>query len=76
MYDINIFNINIKLSVFYKNYNFLIIIKNHDNFKIRIIKTKKLIKKFFQSNNFFDNLCLINIFRFINKQCDNDLIFK
>ena len=67
MCDINIFNTNIKLNVFYENYNFLIIIKNHDNFKIRIIKTKKLIKKFFQLNFFFDNLYLIDIFRFINK---------
>ena len=47
IYDINMFNTNMKLSVFYENYNFLIIIENHDNFKIRIIKTKKLIKKKF-----------------------------
>ena len=67
MCDINIFDANMKLKVFCENYNFLIVIENHDNFKIRIIKTKKLIKKFFQLNFFFDNLYLIDIFRFINK---------
>ena len=46
MYDINIFNANIKLNIFYKNYNVLIIIENHDNFKIQIIKIKKLINFF------------------------------
>ena len=76
MCDINIFNTNIKLNIFCENYNFLIVIKNHDNFKIQIIKIKKLIKFFFQLNDFFDNLYLIDIFRFTNKQCDNNLIFK
>ena len=47
IYDINIFNANIKLSVFCENYNILIIIEDYDNFKIQIIKTKKLIKIFF-----------------------------
>ena len=45
MSDINIFNINMKLSVFYKNDNALIIFKNNNNFKIRVFKIKKLIKK-------------------------------
>ena len=33
-----------KLNVFYKGDNVLIIFKNNNNFKIRIIKMKKLIK--------------------------------
>ena len=36
-----------KLNNFYENYNILIIIENHDNFKIQIIKIKILIKKNF-----------------------------
>ena len=43
--DVNMFNANIKLNVFYKNNYVLIIFKNHDNFKIRNIKSQKLIKK-------------------------------
>ena len=39
MSDINMFNINIKLSVLYKDDCVLIIFKNHDNFKIRIVKS-------------------------------------
>ena len=35
---------NIKLNIFYKNDNVLIIFKNNNNFKIRIIEIKKLIK--------------------------------
>ena len=34
MSDINIFNINIKLNVLYKDDNALIIFKNNNNFKI------------------------------------------
>ena len=45
--NVNIFNANIKLSIFYKNDNVLIIFKNYNNFKIRIIKSQKLIKKIF-----------------------------
>ena len=45
--DVNIFNANIKLNVFYKSNYVLIIFKNHDNFEIRIIKPQKLIKKIF-----------------------------
>ena len=45
--NVNIFNINIKLSVFYEGDYVLIILKNHDNFKIRIVKSQKLIKKIF-----------------------------
>ena len=67
MNDINMFNANIKLSVFYENDYILIIIKNHNNFKIRIIKSQKLIEKILQSNSFFNNLRLIDIFYFINE---------
>ena len=35
--DINIFNANIKLRVFYKNNHILIIIENYDNCEIEII---------------------------------------
>ena len=61
------FNVSIKLSVLYKNDYVLIILQNHDNLEIRIVKSQKLIKKIFQSNNFFNNLLLIKIFYFINK---------
>ena len=67
MNDVNVFNANMKLNVFYKNDYVLIIFKNHDNFEIRIVKSQKLIEKVFQSNNFFNNLRLIDIFCFINK---------
>ena len=65
--DINVFNINIKLNVFCENDCVLIIFKNYNNLKIRIVKSQKLIKKIFQSNNFFNNLRLIDIFCFTNK---------
>ena len=41
------FNANIKLNVFCENDCVLIIFKNHDNLKIRIVKSQKLIKKIF-----------------------------
>ena len=41
------FNINIKLNILCENDYVLIIIKNHNNFKIQIIKSQKLIKKIF-----------------------------
>ena len=37
--DVNIFNANIKLSVFCENDCVLIIFKNYNNFEIRIIKS-------------------------------------
>ena len=61
------FNMNMKLSVFYKNDNVLIVFKNNNNFKIRIIEMKKLIKQFSQLNDFFNNLNLINIFYFASE---------
>ena len=42
--NVDIFNINMKLNVFYENDNVLIIFKNNDNFKIRIVEMKKLIE--------------------------------
>ena len=50
MSDINVFNANIKLSVFCESDCILIIFKDHDDFKIRIVKSQKLIEKVFQSN--------------------------
>ena len=47
MSDINVFNANIKLSIFCENNYVLIIIKDYNNFKIRIVKSQKLIKKIF-----------------------------
>ena len=38
MNDINVFNASIKLNVFCENDYVLIIFKDHDDFKIRIIK--------------------------------------
>ena len=67
MGDINIFNINMKLSVLCEGDNILIILKNNDNFKIQIVEIKKLIKQFFQLNDFFNNLNLINIFYLVNE---------
>ena len=67
MSDVNMFNINMKLNVLCENDYVLIIFKNYDDFKIRIVKSQKLIKKVFQSNNFFNNLRLIDIFYFINE---------
>ena len=67
MSDINVFNANIKLNVLYENDCVLIVIKNHNNFKIQIIKPQKLIEKILQSNNFLNNLHLINIFYLINE---------
>ena len=43
--DIDIFNINMKLNIFYEGNNVLFIFKNYNNFKIRVIEIKKLIKK-------------------------------
>ena len=73
--DVNVFNANMKLNVLYENDYALIIFKNNDNFEIRIIKSQKLIKKVFQSNNFFNNLYLIDIFYFINEKYYNNLTF-
>ena len=75
MSDVNVFNTSIKLNVLYENDYVLIIFKNHDNLKIRIIKSQKLIKKILQSNNFLNNLRLIDIFYLINKQYHNNLTF-
>ena len=75
MNDVNVFNVSIKLCVLYENDYVLIIFKNHDDLKIRIVKSQKLIKKVLQSNNFLNNLCLIDIFYFINKQYYNNLTF-
>ena len=41
------FNTNMKLNVFCESDYVLIIFKNHDDFKIRIVKSQKLIKKVF-----------------------------
>ena len=38
MNNVNVFNVNIKLNVFCESDCVLIIFKNHDNFKIRIVK--------------------------------------
>ena len=67
MSDVNMFDMSIKLNVLCENDYVLIILKNHDNLEIRIVKPQKLIKKVFQLNNFFNNLRLIDIFCFINK---------
>ena len=67
MSDINVFNASIKLNVLYKSDCVLIIFKNYNDFEIRIVKSQELIKKVFQSNNFLNNLRLIDIFYFINK---------
>ena len=67
MDDINVFDINMKLNVFCEDDCVLIIFKNHNNFKIRIVKSQKLIKKIFQLNNFLNNLHLFDIFFFINE---------
>ena len=45
MSDINVFNANIKLSVFCENDYVLIIFKDYNNLEIRIIKPQKLIEK-------------------------------
>ena len=47
MNDINVFNASIKLNVFCENDYILIIFKDYNNLKIRIIKSQKLIKKVF-----------------------------
>ena len=39
MNDVNIFNVNIKLNVFYENDCVLIIFKDYNDFKIQIIKS-------------------------------------
>ena len=67
MNDINVFDVSMKLNVLYKNDYALIIIKDHNDLKIRIIKSQKLIKEIFQPNNFFNNLRLIDILYFINE---------
>ena len=67
MSDINVFNANMKLSVFCESDCVLIIFKNYNNLKIRIVKSQKLIEKIFQLNNFLNNLRLINILYFINE---------
>ena len=47
MSDVNVFNANMKLSVLYKNDYALIIIKDYNNFDIRIVKSQTLINKIF-----------------------------
>ena len=75
MSDINMFNASIKLSVLYENDYVLIILKDHNNLKVRIVKSQKLIKKVLQSNNFFNNLYLINILYLTNEQYHDNLTF-
>ena len=45
MNNVNVFNASMKLNVFCENDYVLIVIKDHNNFKIRIIRSQKLIKK-------------------------------
>ena len=47
MSDVNVFNTSIKLSVFCEDDYILIVFKDHNDFKIRIVKSQKLIEKVF-----------------------------
>ena len=47
MNSINVFNTNIKLNVFYEGDCVLIIIKDYNNLKVRIVRSQKLIEKIF-----------------------------
>ena len=65
MLNIDIFNTCIKLRVFNKRYNVLIIAEN--DYRLNEYRVKiKLIQKKLKSNDFFDNLHLINIFDLTN----------
>ena len=39
MNDVNVFNMSIKLNIFYKNDCVLIVFKDYNNFEIRIVKS-------------------------------------
>ena len=75
MNDVNVFDVSIKLSVLCESDCALIVLKDHDDLKIRIVKSQKLIKKVLQSNNFLNNLRLIDILCLTNEQYHNDLTF-
>ena len=47
MSDVNVFNASIKLNVFCESDCVLIVFKDHNNLKIRIVKSQKLIEKIF-----------------------------
>ena len=61
MGDVNVLNASIKLSVLCEGDCVLIVIENHNNFRIRIVEPKKLIKKILQPDSFLSSLCLTDI---------------
>ena len=58
---------SIKLSVLNEGNCALIVVEDYNDLRIRVLRSQKLIKKSFQSNNFFDSQRLIDILDFASK---------
>ena len=67
MSDINVLDTSIKLSVLDEGNCALIVVEDYNNLRIRVSRSQKLIKKSFQSNNFFDSQRLIDILDFASE---------
>ena len=67
MGDVNVLNANMKLSVLDEDNCALIVVEDYDDLRVRVSRPQKLIKKSFQSNNFFNNQRLIDILDFASE---------
>ena len=67
MSDVNMLNASIKLSVLDESNCALIVVEDYDNLRVRVPRSQELIKKSFQSNNFFNNQRLIDILDFASE---------
>ena len=53
--DVNVLNASMKLSVLDEGNCALIVVEDYNNLRVGVSRPQKLIKKSFQSNNFFNN---------------------
>ena len=67
MSDVNVLDASMKLSVLDEGNCALIVVEDYNDLRIRVSRPQKLIKKSFQSNNFFDNQRLIDILGFASE---------
>ena len=65
--DINVLDASIKLSVLDEGNCALIVAEDYNDLRVRVSRSQKLIKKSFQSNNFFANQRLIDILDFASE---------
>ena len=67
MSDINVLDASMELSVLDEGNCALVVIEDYSNLRVRVSRSQKLIKKSFQSNNFFNSQRLIDILDFASE---------